>query len=82
MNKRDALRLKKGDRIAWGNSARSAVVDQYGRWRYGDVLHVTPNGGIKVQPIGTIEGDHLHPWKHPGKPEWVPYHHVHQGIKL
>lgn len=60
MNKRDALRLKPGQLIAWADSmwtAKSKVYDE------GTVLSVTPKGGIKVRNSS-------------GRTEWVPYHHV------
>ena len=67
MNKRDALRLEPGDWIAFGHSMWSAEVDRNGLWRRGRVIHVTPQGGIKVMTED-------------GRLQWVPYHHVHQGI--
>lgn len=63
MNKRDALRLSVGEWVAFGNSARTADVLA---WRRGQVVHVTPKGGIKVR---TASGE-----------EWIPYHHVWPGL--
>lgn len=64
MNKRDALRLQRGQRIVWGDSMWSAQVSY---WQRGTVIKVTEAGGILVRRDG---GDAL---------TWIPYHHVHQG---
>lgn len=60
MNKRDALRLKRGDRILFGNSMWSRNVD---KWESGTVLFVTKNGGVRVACSGGII-------------TWVPYHFI------
>lgn len=62
MNKRDALRLKPGDRIGFGHSMWAADIDRAGSYEVATVVHVTPRGGIKVR-LG-------------GRERWVPYHHV------
>lgn len=62
MQKRDALRLEPGEKIRFGDSMWSEQCDRNGSWREGVVVHVTPNGGIKVRTSG---GE-----------QWVPYHHV------
>lgn len=60
MNKREALALKPGDRIKFGDHALTAA----SRWfRDGTVLHVTPRGGVRVRADG-------------GGAMWAPYHHV------
>ena len=71
MNKRDALRLVHGQTIVFGGSGRTALI---GAWRKGVVEHVTPRGGIRVRLVGYRRPE--------GGPafEWVPYHHVHQGL--
>lgn len=63
MDKSSALKLKPGERIVFGNSMWPSKVRT---WQSGSVMHVTPNGGIRVKV------DH-------GPLVWVPYHHVHQG---
>jgi hypothetical protein len=54
MQKRDALRLKPGDWVIYGDSQWSRHVH---RWRIGRVQHVTPRGGIKLSD-GTWVGYH------------------------
>lgn len=62
MNLRDALKLKPGDEIMFGDSMWSAKVDAAGTWRHGHVVHVTPRGGVHVRV-----GEHL---------EWIPYNWI------
>lgn len=62
MKKQDALRMKPGDRIRFGQSMWSERCDAEGGWREGTVVHVTPAGGIKVKTGGGTR--------------WVPYHHA------
>jgi hypothetical protein len=64
MNKRDALKLKPEDWIAFGDACDSAKVSFY---RRGQVLFVTDKGGIRVKESSGFE-------------RWVPYHFVHQGM--
>jgi hypothetical protein len=59
MNKRDALRLRPGDRVIFGDSMWSAKVSG---WLSGEVVFVTPKGGVKL-----VCG---------GREQWVPYHHI------
>jgi hypothetical protein len=60
MNKNDALKLRPGEWIMFGDSMWSAKVRT---WRRGTVITVTPRGGLRVR----VEG---------GNMEWVHYHHV------
>ncbi len=60
VEKREALKLRPGDRIIFGDSMWSRDLDH--RWRKGTVLFVTTRGGIRVR---TKSGE-----------EWVPYHYV------
>jgi hypothetical protein len=60
MNKRDALKLEPGRRVIYGDSMWTAKIRKA---REGEVLFVTPNGGIRVRNQF---------WQ----TEWVPYHHV------
>ena len=80
MKKRDALRLKPGDSIVFGDHRLSAKWFQ--TW-LGEVLHVTPQGKIKVrveEGPKTVGG--WYDWSGPGtgadagKVRWVPYHHA------
>jgi hypothetical protein len=64
MNKRDALELKRGETIVYGDSMWTVEVR---RWRSGTVQFVTQRGGILV----------VNEW---GTEEWVPYHHVHHRL--
>jgi hypothetical protein len=48
MTRAKALRLKPGAVITFGDHKYTA---QCSRWWEGEVLHVTPNGGIKVRLI-------------------------------
>lgn len=60
MHKREALKLKRGDRIRFGDSMWTRDCDH--RWRNGVVDRVTPAGGVLVvTAVGT---------------KWVPYHFV------
>jgi hypothetical protein len=45
MNKRDALKLKPGDRIIYGDHWQGQRVQRY---RHGQVRFVTQRGGIKL----------------------------------
>jgi hypothetical protein len=64
MNKRDALRLQPGQTICYGNSMWTAECTLR---RKAEVIHVTPNGGIKVRDLNPNDTptDRVH---------WVPYH--------
>ena len=72
MRKSEALRLRVGDIITFGDHKYSARCSTF--WQ-GKVLHVTKNGGIRVKVIDQ------RPWVGPqryaerrGSPEvWVPY---------
>ena len=64
MRLRDALRLKRGDLIAWGHSQWTREIERVGSRETGSVITVTPRGGVRVRPDGARE------------PVWVPYHHV------
>lgn len=77
MNKRDALRLKPGDIILYGDSMWSRLVDQHSDWQRGEVIHVTPRGGIKVVHLGPASADPAKKKKRQHVHVWVPYHHVH-----
>jgi hypothetical protein len=65
MNKRDALKLEHGQRVIYGDSMWIGEMLQWegGKARQGEVLFVTPRGGIRVR-------------NQFGREEWVPYHHV------
>jgi hypothetical protein len=63
MHKRDALRLRAGDRIGYGHSMWTSEIDKKNSYREGVVVAVTPRGGI------LIKNDY-------GNETWVPYHHV------
>jgi hypothetical protein len=69
MDKREALKLQPGDVIMFDDGPRDAL-----GWSKGEVLHVTPNGGIKVSLIG--RRGNCDDNKPIGGVEWVPYHHV------
>lgn len=77
MNRREALRLKAGDKILFGEGPSSYKTD---RWWTGEVLFVTPRGGIRVR---VIEGRSPGGWDGPGTgpgvgtERWVAYHHIH-----
>ena len=60
MNQRDALKLEQGQRVIYGDSMWSSEILKA---RQGEVLFVTPRGGIRV-------------CNQFGREEWVPYHHV------
>jgi hypothetical protein len=70
-----ALRLKPGKQITFGDHKRTALCSQ---WWHGTVIHVTPNGGIKVKVTDAK------PWYGPkeyaelygNEIRWVPYTHV------
>ncbi len=62
MHKRNALRLKAGDRIGFGHSMWAADIEWADSYQVATVVHVTPRGGIKVRLRG--------------RERWVPYHHV------
>ena len=72
MNKRAALRLKTGDFILYGSYTDTIKCCQTDGFHWGEVIYVTPNGGIKIHA--------LHPdgITQKGYTEWVPYHHVAQ----
>jgi hypothetical protein len=70
MNKRDALRLKPGDIIMFGNSMWSEKVYSGAGPRWGQVLQVTPKGGIRVELLKDYSNAPT------GVLLWVPYHHV------
>jgi hypothetical protein len=60
LRKSDALKLRPGQTIRYGDSMWSRQCDH--NWREGKVLFVTAQGGIRVR---TMFGE-----------QWVPYHHV------
>lgn len=60
VSKRDALRLKPGDFVVFGDKQRTLLCTWVSE---GHVVHVTPRGGVKVR---TREG----------AVRWVPYHHI------
>ena len=70
-----ALRLKPGDMITFGDHKFTARCTQY--WQ-GKVIHVTPNGGIKVKVIDarTWDGPKDYAAEHGDEVRWVPYMHV------
>ena len=80
MNKRDALKLRPGDLILFGNDRLTLNCTEWGE---GEVIHVTDKGGILVR---IVEGckrsgggwDWSGPWTGPdvGKERWVRYDHV------
>jgi hypothetical protein len=77
MEKREALRLRPGDLIHYGNCRR--MCDH--RWqRRGTVEKVTPGGGILVEIVPRDADDR--PWwvrscnDWDRGEEWVPYDHV------
>jgi uncharacterized protein YifE (UPF0438 family) len=69
MNKRDALRLRPGDHVLFGPSAR--VAESLGSIEEGEVERVTENGGILVR---VMRGHGVARTYDP--PTWIPYHHV------
>ena len=71
MKKRDALRLKPGDAIAWGDSVRTAATQIM---RTGTVVCVTPAGGILTTDVYRCQRDGP-PLLEPDD-TWVPYTHV------
>lgn len=79
MDKRSVLRLKSGDTILFGDAKRFEDITL---WQTGEVLHVTPQGGVRVRVIeGKLVGgnaDWCGPGTGPGAgtEKWVPYHHV------
>jgi hypothetical protein len=60
VRKSDALKLRPGQTIRYGDSMWSRKCDH--NWYEGKVLFVTAQGGIRVQ---TTFGE-----------QWVPYHHA------
>lgn len=64
MHKREALRLRTGDRIGYGHSMWTVEIDKKNSYSRGAVVRVTPKGGILVKA-----DDY-------GTEVWVPYHHV------
>ena len=76
MNKRDALRLKAGDKILL---ADSKSVQEVTNWWTGEVKHVTERGGVLVHVTSARDGG----WDNPpgkgtyvGTQRWVPYHFI------
>lgn len=57
MHKREALKLKRGDIIAYGDSMWTRDCD--GRWQTGTVEMVTPKGGIKLQSGSWVPYHHV-----------------------
>jgi hypothetical protein len=70
MNKRDALRLKPGDLILYGSYQSFQRCIRTDGFHHGEVIYVTPNGGIKVE---MLHPDGVTP---KGANAWVPYNHV------
>lgn len=75
MDKRQALRLKPGDKIVYGHSARSIDMtwDDTG-YHTGEVVLVTLNGGIKVRNIKRQRREFAE--QPVSGTAWVPYHHA------
>jgi hypothetical protein len=76
MKKAEALRLKPGQVITFGDHTYTARCTRV--WQ-GEVLHVTPRGGIKVKVTDET------PWYGPAEyarryggneVRWVGYHHI------
>jgi hypothetical protein len=71
----EALRLKPGQEICFGDNKYTARCTRV--WE-GEVLYVTPSGGIKVRVTD------MKPWYGPAEyarrfgneVRWVPYHHI------
>jgi hypothetical protein len=59
MTKARALRLRPGEQITFGNHKMTARCTQFYQ---GEVLHVTPNGGIKVRLT-----------RYGNETRWIPY---------
>lgn len=79
MNKRKALKLKAGDVIAYRHHLNFAK----GLYQaLGEVLFVTPKGGIRVKQMGMHPRESAPPREASvGAPEaWVPYHFVYQIV--
>jgi hypothetical protein len=64
MRLRDALRLKRGDLIAWGHSQWTREIERVGSRETGSVITVTPRGGVRVCPDGADQ------------PKWIPYNWI------
>jgi hypothetical protein len=69
MNKPEALRLKPGAHILYGEHRRIVDCVRGSGFHVGRVIHVTPNGGIKVEML------HPNGITSYGREAWVPYHH-------
>jgi hypothetical protein len=76
MKKAKVLRLKPGQVITFGDHTYTACCTRV--WQ-GEVLHVTPRGGIRVKVTDEK------PWYGPAEyarryggneTRWVPYHHI------
>ena len=76
MDKAKALRLKSGQIITFGDHTYTACCTRVGQ---GEVLHVTPCGGVRVKVTDEK------PWCGPAEyarryggneTRWVPYHHI------
>jgi hypothetical protein len=79
MRKAEALRLKPGQRVFCTNATKFQHATQY--W-VGEVVHVTPKGGVLMKVIeGKIPGGSMD-WCGPGtgpdagKQKWFQYNHV------
>jgi hypothetical protein len=74
MKKSDALKLRVGDVILYGNASRSA---DWTRTATGRVIRVTPGGQVTVQLLDQQDRHHLWDGDKAGGPiEKVPYHHI------
>jgi len=80
MNKRDALRLKPGAEVTFGEGPSSY---DSGRWWVGEVIRVTPRGGVLVRI--TQGRSHASTWGGPGtgpnvgEERWVRYDRIVSG---
>lgn len=77
MNRRDALRLKRGETILFGDTGRTQTATN---WWVGEVLFVTEGGAARVLVLRARDQgwDNL-PGRgtNVGKQMWVPYHYIH-----
>jgi len=69
MTKKDALRLRPGDRVVFGPSAQ--VAKCIGLTEEGEVQHVTKKGGLLVSVMRGHE-----PARTYDEPKWIRYSHV------
>ena len=75
MRLREALRLRRGDRVSFCDSGYNRSANW---WAQGEVLFVTSRGGVRVRVTDQA------PWFGPADysrrfgtwETWVPYHHI------